>query len=82
VLIRADLGVETAMRVTDALSSGRYGKDVSGGGARHHGAEIEKVLAPVAVPLELDLSTSRMSSSSSASTAPARPPPSASSPPS
>lgn len=29
VLIQADLGLETAMRVTDALASGRYGKDVS-----------------------------------------------------
>src|SRR5690606_34734192 len=27
VLIRADLGMETAIRVTDALAAGRYGKD-------------------------------------------------------
>ncbi len=57
VLIQADLGLETAMRVTDALSSVRYGKDVTGEEVRSiMGAEIEKVLGPVAKPLELDLS--------------------------
>ncbi|MBB4093863.1 signal recognition particle-docking protein FtsY [Brucella pecoris] len=57
VLIQADLGLETAMRVTDALASGRYGKDVTGEEVRTiMGAEIEKVLSPVAKPLELDLS--------------------------
>jgi fused signal recognition particle receptor len=57
VLIRADLGLETAMRITDSLSSGRYGKEVSGQEVRAvMAAEIEKVLAPVAKPLELDLS--------------------------
>jgi len=57
VLIRADLGVETALRVTDALASGRYGRDVSDAEVRGvMAAEVEKVLAPVARPLELDLS--------------------------
>lgn len=57
VLIQADLGLETAMRVTDALSASRYGKDVSTDEVRAiMGAEIEKVLTPVAKPLELDLS--------------------------
>jgi fused signal recognition particle receptor len=57
VLIRADLGLETAMRITDTLSSGRYGKEVSGQEVRAvMAAEIEKVLGPVAKPLELDLS--------------------------
>ncbi|EKF42077.1 signal recognition particle-docking protein FtsY [Nitratireductor indicus C115] len=57
VLLRADLGLETAMRVTDALASGRYGKDISGDEVQAVMAEeIEKVLAPVAKPLELDLS--------------------------
>ncbi|MCU0831550.1 MAG: signal recognition particle-docking protein FtsY [Rhizobiaceae bacterium] len=56
VLIRADLGLETAMRITDTLSSGRYGKEVSGSEVRAvMAAEIEKVLGPVAKPLELDL---------------------------
>ncbi|CAN7500572.1 signal recognition particle-docking protein FtsY [Aminobacter sp. LjRoot7] len=57
VLIRADLGVETALRVTDALASSRYGKDVSDHEVRSIMAvEVEKVLKPVALPLELDLS--------------------------
>jgi fused signal recognition particle receptor len=57
VLIRADLGVETAIRVTDALASGRYGRDVSDSEVRGvMAAEMEKVLTPVALPLELDLS--------------------------
>lgn len=57
VLIRADLGMETAIRVTDALSASRYGKDVSDADVRNIMAvEIEKVLKPVAMPLELDLS--------------------------
>ncbi|MDX8478222.1 signal recognition particle-docking protein FtsY [Mesorhizobium sp. VK24D] len=57
VLIRADLGVETALRVTDSLASSRYGKDVSDSEVRSvMAAEVEKVLTPVAKPLELDLS--------------------------
>ncbi|RWX65199.1 signal recognition particle-docking protein FtsY [Mesorhizobium sp. M2A.F.Ca.ET.039.01.1.1] len=57
VLIRADLGVETALRVTDSLASSRYGRDVSDSEVRAvMAAEVEKVLMPVAKPLELDLS--------------------------
>ena len=57
VLIRADLGVETALRVTDSLASSRYGKDVSDAEVRAvMAAEVEKVLTPVAKSLELDLS--------------------------
>jgi fused signal recognition particle receptor len=57
VLIRADLGVETALRVTDTLASTRLGRDVSDAEVRGVMAqEIEKVLKPVALPLELDLS--------------------------
>ncbi len=57
LLIQADLGVETAMRVTGTLSSERYGKDVSGEDvSRIMAAEITKVLKPVAKPLALDLS--------------------------
>ena len=56
LLIRSDLGVETAMRVTGALSSERYGKDVTGEDvSRIMAAEIAKVLKPVAKPLKLDL---------------------------
>lgn len=57
VLIQADLGVETALRITDSLSAGRYGRDVSSKEvAQVMASEIEKVLTPVARPLELDLS--------------------------
>ncbi|MEV4610034.1 signal recognition particle-docking protein FtsY [Neorhizobium sp. LMR1-1-1.1] len=56
LLIQADLGVETAMRITGTLSSERYGKDVTGEDvSRIMSAEITKVLAPVAKPLALDL---------------------------
>jgi fused signal recognition particle receptor len=56
LLIQADLGVETAMRITGTLSSERYGKDVTGEDvSRIMSAEITKVLAPVAKPLQLDL---------------------------
>lgn len=57
LLIQADLGVETALRITDTLASERYGKDVSGEDvSRIMAAEIVKVLKPVAKPLQLDLS--------------------------
>jgi fused signal recognition particle receptor len=57
VLIRADLGMETALRITDTLAASRYGKDVSDAEVRAIMAqEVEKVLTPVARPLELDLS--------------------------
>jgi fused signal recognition particle receptor len=57
VLIRADLGMETAARITDALSSGRYGRTTTAGQVRAVMAEeIGKVLQPVAQPLQLDLS--------------------------
>lgn len=57
VLIQADLGLETAMRITDTLHSGRFGKDISTDEVRAiMGGEIRKVLEPVAKPLELDLS--------------------------
>jgi fused signal recognition particle receptor len=56
LLIQADLGVETAMRIADTLSSERYGKDVSGEDvSRIMATEITKVLKPVAKPLALDL---------------------------
>lgn len=57
LLIQSDLGVETAMRITGALSAERYGKDVSGEDvALIMASEVKKVLEPVAKPLELDLS--------------------------
>jgi fused signal recognition particle receptor len=56
VLIQADLGIEAAMAITDALSAKRLGREVTDREIRQVMAEeIEKVLAPVALPLELDL---------------------------
>jgi fused signal recognition particle receptor len=55
-LIQADLGVTTAMNITEALAKDRFGKDVSTDEVRKvMAAEIERVLGPVAMPLELDL---------------------------
>jgi fused signal recognition particle receptor len=52
VLIQADLGVETAMRVTDALARGRYDKAISPEDVRAVlASEVERTLAPVAKPL-------------------------------
>ncbi|WP_375614341.1 signal recognition particle-docking protein FtsY [Bartonella sp. AC535YNZD] len=57
ILIQADLGVETATRITNTLASSRYGKDLSPDDIHTIVAdEIKKVLEPVAIPLELDLS--------------------------
>ena len=56
ILIQADLGVDTAKRVTDTLAATRLGRDISPDEVRAVMAgEIEKVLSPVARPLELDL---------------------------
>lgn len=56
VLIQADLGLETAIRITDTLASSRYGKDISTDEVRTiMSDEIKKVLEPIARPLELDL---------------------------
>ena len=55
VLIGADLGVETATRITEAVGSGRYNREISPGEVKSIMAgEIERVLAPVAVPLAID----------------------------
>ena len=55
VLIGADLGVETATRITKAVGSGRYGREISAEEVREIMAdEIEKVLAPVALSLSVD----------------------------
>ncbi|CDO47688.1 signal recognition particle-docking protein FtsY [Bartonella henselae] len=56
ILIQADLGVETATHITDTLASSRYKKNLSPDDVHSIIAnEIEKVLKPVAIPLELDL---------------------------
>jgi len=55
LLIQADLGVETAMRITESLSKSRYEKGISEEDVRGVLAgEVERVLAPVAKPLVLE----------------------------
>ncbi|MBE7184404.1 MAG: signal recognition particle-docking protein FtsY [Methylobacterium mesophilicum] len=57
VLIRADLGADTALRISDALASGRYGFQTTEAQVRQVMAdEMVRVLDPVAKPLELDMS--------------------------
>ena len=53
VLIQADLGVETAMAITDRLSESRYDKEISDIEIREVLAEeVTRALEPVAKPLE------------------------------
>src|SRR5947209_580040 len=55
VLVRADLGTEVAVRIADAVGTGRYDKTISADEVKGVVAtEVEKVLAPVARPLEID----------------------------
>jgi fused signal recognition particle receptor len=55
LLVRADLGVDTAMRITAALAKGRHNKEISTDEVRAVLAtEVERVLAPVARPLVVD----------------------------
>ncbi|QCI64630.1 signal recognition particle-docking protein FtsY [Phreatobacter stygius] len=55
LLIQADLGIDTAARITEALGKGRFGKDIAPDEVRAVlSAEIEKVLEPVAHPLVVD----------------------------
>ena len=54
ILIQADLGVETAMTITERLAEGRYNKEVSNREVQEILAdEVDKVLASVAKPLEI-----------------------------
>jgi fused signal recognition particle receptor len=55
LLIQADLGVETAMRITESLARGRHNKEISPEEVRAVlAAEVERTLAPVATPLRVD----------------------------
>jgi fused signal recognition particle receptor len=56
-LVQADLGVPTAMRITEAISAGRYNKEISPQEVKMILAgEVEKTLSPVAQPLIVDRS--------------------------
>src|SRR5882757_8153810 len=55
LLIRADLGVDTAARIAAAIGKDRYDKTVTDTEVKAIlAAEVEKVLAPVAKPLLID----------------------------
>ena len=55
VLIRADLGVDSAARIAAAVGEGRYDKSITSDEVKAVvAAEVEKVLAPVAKPLNVD----------------------------
>ena len=55
VLIRADLGVATAMKITEAVGKGRYDKAIDPQEVKTIlASEVEKTLAPVARPLVVD----------------------------
>src|SRR2546423_1020176 len=57
LLIRADLGVDTAARIAAAIGEDRYDKQVSETEVKAIlSAEVEKVLSPVAKPLVIDAS--------------------------
>jgi fused signal recognition particle receptor len=56
VLLRADLGTEVAARIAAAVGHGRYDKAISADDVKTVVAtEVEKVLAPVAIPLVIDV---------------------------
>src|SRR3954466_152463 len=55
VLLRADLGAEVAARISAAVGVGRYDKTISADEVKTVVAsEVEKVLAPVVMPLVID----------------------------
>jgi fused signal recognition particle receptor len=55
VLIRADLGVATSARIAHAVGDGRYDKDIGVDEVKEIlAAEVERVLTPYALPLEID----------------------------
>ncbi|WP_454914829.1 signal recognition particle-docking protein FtsY [Xanthobacter sediminis] len=55
VLIRADLGVETAMRIVEAVGKGRHDKMIAPDEVKGLiAAEVERILEPVAKPLVVD----------------------------
>ncbi|RZK96944.1 MAG: signal recognition particle-docking protein FtsY [Methylobacterium sp.] len=56
-LIQADFGIETATRISEAVGKGRYEKGISPDAVREIlAAEVERALAPVAIPFRIDTS--------------------------
>lgn len=59
LLIQSDLGVETAMTITERIAEGRFDKQIAPDEVRRILAEeVARVLAPVALPLAIDASLS------------------------
>src|SRR4030081_2291606 len=55
VLLRADLGTDVAARIASAVGVGRYDKAITADGGKNVVAtEVERVLAGVATPLEIN----------------------------
>lgn len=55
LLLQADLGVNTASRISSAIGKGRFEKGISADEVRDIlAAEVERVLAPVAKPLSIE----------------------------
>ena len=55
-LIQADLGVDMAVRITQEVARGRYNKEIAPEEVRAIlGAEVAKVLEPMAQPLEINV---------------------------
>ena len=56
ILIQADFGVDIATTITETLRRDRFDRDVTSEDVRAVlAAEVEKVLAPVAIPLTIDV---------------------------
>ena len=56
-LIQADFGIETAIRISEAVGKGRYEKGISPDAVREIlAAEVERALLPVAIPFSIDTS--------------------------
>jgi fused signal recognition particle receptor len=57
ILVQADLGVATAMRITQTIGTGRFNKEIAPEEVKAIlAAEVEKTLIPVAHPLVVDSS--------------------------
>ncbi|MBV8849699.1 MAG: signal recognition particle-docking protein FtsY [Methylobacteriaceae bacterium] len=57
VLVRADLGVTASQRISEAVGRGRYDREIDPAEVRAVLAdEVERSLAPVALPLQIDWS--------------------------
>ena len=55
ILITSDLGVATATRLTQLISSSRFGKEITAEEIKNVlASEIAKIIEPVAIPLKID----------------------------